>query len=208
MRVAVIMSTYNGEKYISEQIDSILSQTGVEVELFIRDDGSKDNTVKGELLSNIWYKICDFLYQFIFIDMGACIVINIIISGKWLKDWFVQTGIQIWWFYVVNIIILLFTIHLLNTSKFGLYDFSVIKSYFDKFDGIKIKWDDLELQRRFDIMVELEDKSYFDRENSYNWFSIEFVKYKIKAFKENRKWLKEHYCRWFVLYCKITKSMS
>lgn len=46
MRVAVIMSTYNGEKYISEQIDSILSQTGVEVELFIRDDGSKDNTVK------------------------------------------------------------------------------------------------------------------------------------------------------------------
>lgn len=46
MKVAVIMSTYNGEKYIREQIDSILSQTGVEVELFIRDDGSKDNTVK------------------------------------------------------------------------------------------------------------------------------------------------------------------
>ena len=46
MKVAVIMSTYNGEKYISEQIDSILNQTGVEVELFIRDDGSKDNTVK------------------------------------------------------------------------------------------------------------------------------------------------------------------
>lgn len=46
MKVAVIMSTYNGEKYISEQIDSILNQTGVEVELFIRDDGSKDNTLK------------------------------------------------------------------------------------------------------------------------------------------------------------------
>lgn len=53
-----------------------------------------DDKVKGELLSNIWYKICDFLYQFIFIDMGACIVINIIISGKWLKDWFVQTDIH------------------------------------------------------------------------------------------------------------------
>lgn len=45
MKVAVIMSTYDGEKYIKEQIDSILNQTGVEVELFIRDDGSKDNTV-------------------------------------------------------------------------------------------------------------------------------------------------------------------
>lgn len=45
MRVAVIMSTYNGEKYIKEQIDSILRQTGIEVELFIRDDGSEDETV-------------------------------------------------------------------------------------------------------------------------------------------------------------------
>lgn len=44
MTVAVIMSTYNGEKYLSEQIRSILNQTGVDVELFIRDDGSTDNT--------------------------------------------------------------------------------------------------------------------------------------------------------------------
>jgi rhamnosyltransferase len=38
------MSTYNGEKYLTEQIDSILAQKGVHVELFIRDDGSTDKT--------------------------------------------------------------------------------------------------------------------------------------------------------------------
>lgn len=38
------MSTYNGEKYLREQIDSILDQKNVDVELFIRDDGSKDKT--------------------------------------------------------------------------------------------------------------------------------------------------------------------
>lgn len=43
-RVAVLMSTYNGEKYIKEQIDSILLQKGVDVKLYIRDDGSVDNT--------------------------------------------------------------------------------------------------------------------------------------------------------------------
>ena len=32
---AVIMSTYNGEKYIKEQIDSILNQTGVEALNFL-----------------------------------------------------------------------------------------------------------------------------------------------------------------------------
>lgn len=40
----IIMSTYNGEKYLREQIDSILSQTGVNLNLVVRDDGSSDNT--------------------------------------------------------------------------------------------------------------------------------------------------------------------
>lgn len=43
-RVLVVLSAYNGEKYISEQIDSILNQIDVEVSLIIRDDGSKDLT--------------------------------------------------------------------------------------------------------------------------------------------------------------------
>lgn len=45
-KVAVVMSTYNGEKYIKEQLDSILNQTYKNIKIVIRDDGSKDNTVK------------------------------------------------------------------------------------------------------------------------------------------------------------------
>lgn len=37
------MSTYNGEKYIKEQLDSILSQT-IPVSIYVRDDGSSDST--------------------------------------------------------------------------------------------------------------------------------------------------------------------
>ena len=44
-KVCVLLSTYNGEKYLSEQLDSVLSQTGVDVYLIIRDDGSSDKTV-------------------------------------------------------------------------------------------------------------------------------------------------------------------
>ena len=39
------MSTYNGARFIKEQIDSILQQTYVNWHLYIRDDGSTDNTV-------------------------------------------------------------------------------------------------------------------------------------------------------------------
>lgn len=46
MKIAVLMSTYNGENYIKEQIDSILAQTGdFTLELWVRDDGSRDGTV-------------------------------------------------------------------------------------------------------------------------------------------------------------------
>lgn len=45
-KVTVLMSTYNGEKYLREQLDSILSQTIVELKLMIRDDGSTDSTLE------------------------------------------------------------------------------------------------------------------------------------------------------------------
>lgn len=43
-KVIVVMSTYNGEKNVKKQLDSICSQRDVEVELIIRDDGSTDKT--------------------------------------------------------------------------------------------------------------------------------------------------------------------
>lgn len=44
-KVQVLLSTYNGEKFVEQQIDSILSQTYPETTLLIRDDGSSDDTL-------------------------------------------------------------------------------------------------------------------------------------------------------------------
>lgn len=44
--VTVVMSSYNGEKYIVEQIESILRQKNCRPFLLVRDDGSSDGTVK------------------------------------------------------------------------------------------------------------------------------------------------------------------
>ena len=45
MNILIILASYNGVKYIEEQVDSILNQEGVDVTLKIFDDGSKDGTV-------------------------------------------------------------------------------------------------------------------------------------------------------------------
>lgn len=43
--VSVLMGSYNGKKYIREQIDSIINQSNVKVKILVRDDGSKDGTI-------------------------------------------------------------------------------------------------------------------------------------------------------------------
>ncbi len=44
--VAIIVATYNGGKYLREQLDSIVNQTYKNIKVYIHDDGSKDNTLE------------------------------------------------------------------------------------------------------------------------------------------------------------------
>ena len=44
-KVTILMSSYNGEKYITEQIESLVQQTYPNIQILIRDDGSSDNTI-------------------------------------------------------------------------------------------------------------------------------------------------------------------
>jgi len=43
--VSVAIATHNGERYLAEQLDSILSQTYSNLEIVIVDDDSVDNTL-------------------------------------------------------------------------------------------------------------------------------------------------------------------
>jgi rhamnosyltransferase len=45
-KVAVLLATFNGKKYLKSQLDSILKQKGVDVHLYVSDDGSKDGSAK------------------------------------------------------------------------------------------------------------------------------------------------------------------
>lgn len=65
-KIAILMATYNGENYISEQVESIISQTYTNWELIIRDDGSTDNTL--EILSR--YQKIDKRIRIIKDDVG------------------------------------------------------------------------------------------------------------------------------------------
>ena len=44
MKISVIISVYNTEKYIEKCVDSILDQTYKEIEIILVNDGSKDKS--------------------------------------------------------------------------------------------------------------------------------------------------------------------
>lgn len=60
-KISICMATYNGEKYILEQINSILPQLRDTDELIISDDGSTDNTL--EIVSEIDDKRIKLFYN-------------------------------------------------------------------------------------------------------------------------------------------------
>ena len=43
-RVLILLATYNGKKYLQEQLDSLYAQKDVEIKILVRDDGSTDLT--------------------------------------------------------------------------------------------------------------------------------------------------------------------
>lgn len=63
---SVVVTTYNGERYIEEQLESIKSQTYNNIEVFVVDDKSSDSTIRlvekfiiSNNLSKMWHLVCN-----------------------------------------------------------------------------------------------------------------------------------------------------
>lgn len=55
--IIILLAVYNGEKYLKQQIESILSQTVKDIKIVIRDDGSTDKSV--EIINDYCNKYSD-----------------------------------------------------------------------------------------------------------------------------------------------------
>ena len=83
------MSTYNGEKYIREQLNSILAQTYPNITIYVQDDGSSDNTLsiltqyeKEGKIERIYNSRKDLIYKVTKLGLKEKKNLNI----KYLKD--------------------------------------------------------------------------------------------------------------------------
>jgi len=92
--VDILMATYNGEKYLSEQIESILRQTYVDFRLIIADDCSTDST--RDIL--VKYSSLDKRIQLIFNESNLGVVKNFekLISYSTAKFFMLSDQDDVW----------------------------------------------------------------------------------------------------------------
>ena len=154
-----------------------------------------------KIINKKLYYIYDYLYKIVFEYKCLYFVLSlIIISNRFKKDFIkipylydiydliadkinIRFGNYILIF-ISALLILIGVVKIIN-NRFKTLNFSEIK---DKMDSIqlfsKFKPSN-ELLEFSKILIYKEDRSFFKRKNSYNWFSIEFIKYRLKRIYES-----------------------
>ena len=148
--------------------------------MFMLEEYLCDDYVKQEILRRFFpHKVLDFIYEFIVLDGGIFIIFNLFLASDYGKYWLIeQFKVATKLFYLINAGMLLVSIHMFFSSKFAIKSFSEMKRYFDKLVSYNLHVNDPEVQKKFEILIGLEDQSYFIRKESYNWLSAAFIKYR------------------------------
>ncbi len=164
------------------------------VDLFIYLEYLTSDRVKTEIVSNFGYRLIDYCYKMIFeysflyfilamfiktqFFMNCCNTVYSLlpISGSMLQN-------LAWFWSSISILLLLTAVTLLSMQLYSTNTFTYMKSKLDEVTT----WNILQLsnsqREKLYMLSSIEDKSYFERENSYNFFSIEFLRYKLRKLK-------------------------
>lgn len=159
---------------------------------------SKDN-VKNILLCNIFYKFVDYMYKLIFEYSAVHFLLALFLTSdvckynlKAIEVWDISIPIIEVNINLISILILIYAITNITSQKFGTKSFTEIKNKMDKialWNNIKRSSIDTVKLR---MLTDIEDKSYFVRENTYSFFSFEFLKYKINRLFKKRDSIKNN----------------
>lgn len=178
-------------------VDLKILLIGLGIVSFLYIEFLSDDNVKNVLLCNIIYKIIDYMYKLIFeysaayfcialFLMSSIIRINLpIIQILDLDIHVIDVKINI-----ISILLVIYAINNITSQKFETYSFKYIK---EKMDEITV-WNTIKRSNidalKLNMLIDVEDKSYFIRKNTYNFFSFEFFNYKIKKLINKLKYIK------------------
>ena len=168
---------------------TVFTATIMTITIFLVEEYLNPDQEKMRIIHSWHAKLLDFIYSFIFIDAGLwMLLILAVLSGKGMSLAEIIFGPKFasGVIYIGTFLLAWKTMHGIVAPGFVVKEFKDINYYFAQYIGKDLNLDDYNVRRRLELLTELEDKSYFIRKDSYNWVSIEFLKYKIGSGNETK----------------------
>lgn len=149
------------------------------VALFIFMEYFSNDTVKADILLKFKYKVLDYLYYLFFIYHYYGILISFLLL---YFSHVAENDVYRTIFIIAAVIVFCITVHVVSRRDFEVSTFSEMAEKISKMTFYQIRYSKA-LAKRFDILTFIEDRSYFERSTTYNFVSLEFLKYKISQIK-------------------------
>ena len=189
------------------------------VSLFVVIEFIFVDDIQRKILKKINYCVLDFFYKIICEYKILYFIISMFFISNFLKKvskkFFILLQIKklinidfsfLYFIFtmIISIILLLRGIVKSINSEFETLDFSNILNKMNILKPFSTFSCNTKLYDFANILIDREDRSFFSREKTYNWISLEFIKYRLKRMKKESSnlFFKDRYCNNinFILY--------
>lgn len=163
----------------------------VAVMFFMTEYFSCDKS-KRDIILKFRYKLLDFLYCFTFLyHISFYLLALALVFFSHITS--LRTAESLCALLAIGI--MFFDIHIVSKREFKVYDLHQLSKKLERFEINQLTFSS-DMQKRFEILTLIEDKTFFSRVNAYTPFTLEFPKIKLRqlmtAFQRKRS-LKDFY---------------
>ncbi len=162
-------------------LDSKVALVMMSFLLFIYLEYLTEDYYKLKIIRKIPYKIVDSMFLMIFQYYYVFFICAVLLQtdyARMLIGWRRYGEIC----KAASFLMAFFCIHETSIQRFETLTITDMMKVINENPVYQFPYNEIEADK-YTILTEIEDKSYFDRKNSYNFFSLEFVKYRILRFR-------------------------
>lgn len=156
--------------------------------LFLYEEYLNEDLVKIKYVTKIKHKIIDFLYMYVFQYKLLYIIGAIALKSNVCREFFARVlinheSIQSWIgnvLIIIAVMMLIMGVHKMLNNPVELKNFKQINQKFSEYPYYKLPLKDAkvrdELFKKLEMVADIEDYTFFKRDKSYSFFSLEFIK--------------------------------
>ena len=167
--------------------------------LFLYEEFLNDDILKVKYVTNIFHKLLDFVYMYVFQYRILYIVLAIVLRSKVVYDFVTENekinellgGSLESVIFAISILLLVIGIHKIFDNPVELKTFEQINQKFSEYPYY-LFWvqDDSKresLFKKLELVADIEDYTFFERKHSYSFLSLEFVTSVLKRRKAKKE---------------------